>query len=266
LLTLRVLEYLNYENGKFSKSRNVGVFGNNVVDSKIPISVWRYYLIQNRPENGDTMFTWRELIARNNAELLNNLGNFINRIIKFTAQVDKYDSKVPEYDIQNINAHELESALVKDVNALLAAYHQSFEQVKLRQGLKCAMDISQRANQYLQDSKLNNSLFSDQRQRCDTVTAVALNIAYLLSSLMYPFMPSTAESISRQLNAPICCWAPHDAAATSQDSFKMRLLPGHLLGNAEYLFTRIDEKREEELRFKYGGGSQSGACSPQIKK
>lgn len=36
--------------GKFSKSKGVGVFGNDVKDTNIPAEVWRYYLITNRPE------------------------------------------------------------------------------------------------------------------------------------------------------------------------------------------------------------------------
>ena len=39
-------EYLNYEDGKFSKSRGVGVFGNDAKDTGIPVEVrvWRVQL------------------------------------------------------------------------------------------------------------------------------------------------------------------------------------------------------------------------------
>ncbi|KAJ8432226.1 hypothetical protein Cgig2_024381 [Carnegiea gigantea] len=36
--------------GKFSRSKGVGVFWNDAKDTKIPIEVWRYYLLTNRPE------------------------------------------------------------------------------------------------------------------------------------------------------------------------------------------------------------------------
>lgn len=49
-------EYLNYENGKFSKSRGVGVFGNQASQTDIPSDVWRFYLIYVRPEAQDTEF------------------------------------------------------------------------------------------------------------------------------------------------------------------------------------------------------------------
>lgn len=46
---LSTTEYLNYENSKFSKSRGVGVFGNNAKDTGVPADVWRYYLLKHRP-------------------------------------------------------------------------------------------------------------------------------------------------------------------------------------------------------------------------
>lgn len=72
-------EYLNYEDGKFSKSRGVGVFGDMAKDTGIPADVWRFYLLYLRPEGQDSAFSWADLLLKNNSELLNNLGNFINR-------------------------------------------------------------------------------------------------------------------------------------------------------------------------------------------
>lgn len=73
------LEYLNYEDGKFSKSRGIGVFGNDAQDTGIPSDVWRFYLLYVRPENQDSSFSWNDLATKTNSELLNNLGNFVNR-------------------------------------------------------------------------------------------------------------------------------------------------------------------------------------------
>lgn len=73
------LEYLNYEDGKFSKSRGVGVFGDMAQDTGIPADIWRFYLLYIRPEGQDSAFSWTDMLLKNNSELLNNLGNFINR-------------------------------------------------------------------------------------------------------------------------------------------------------------------------------------------
>ncbi len=56
------------------------VFGTSARETNVPASVWRYYLLMNRPETSDSIFTWNEFVSRNNADLLNNLGNFVNRV------------------------------------------------------------------------------------------------------------------------------------------------------------------------------------------
>ena len=53
LTSMSSTEYLNYESGKFSKSRGVGVFGTDAGESGIPADAWRFYLYYNRPEKSD---------------------------------------------------------------------------------------------------------------------------------------------------------------------------------------------------------------------
>jgi methionyl-tRNA synthetase len=57
------VEYLNYEGGKFSKSKNRGVFGPAAKETGIPASVWRYYLLSTRPETADAMFSWDDCVS-----------------------------------------------------------------------------------------------------------------------------------------------------------------------------------------------------------
>lgn len=235
-------EYLNYEGGKFSKSRNIGVFGTNAEETGIPASVWRYYLLSSRPETSDAMFTWNEFITKNNSELLNNLGNFVNRTIKFI--MAKYDGVIPAADVSG----EAETTLIKDVNGLLSQYVDALENVKLRLGLSLAMAVSARGNQYLQDSNVSNTLFTEHRAKCDAVIYIAANLIYLLSALIYPYMPATSESIARQINAPL---------RLVPDQFSCDILPGHKLNGAAYLFTKIDEKMEEVWKAKYGSSGSN---------
>jgi len=42
---LSVTEYLQYESGRFSKTKGVGVFGDTAKDTGIPSEVWRFYLL-----------------------------------------------------------------------------------------------------------------------------------------------------------------------------------------------------------------------------
>lgn len=55
---LSVTEYLMYEGGKFSKSNNIGVFGDDCKKTGIKSDVWRFFLLLSRPEIYDTEFLW----------------------------------------------------------------------------------------------------------------------------------------------------------------------------------------------------------------
>ena len=67
------------------------VFGNNARETGQPASVWRYYLISQRPETNDSAFLWSNFIAACNNELLANLGNFCNRVSYSTRKVVRAD-------------------------------------------------------------------------------------------------------------------------------------------------------------------------------
>lgn len=251
---LSTTEYLNYENGKFSKSRGVGVFGDNARNTGIPPSVWRYYLLSCRPETGDTQFEWRTFITKNNSELLANLGNFVNRLIKFTNA--NYDSLVPDYTSEF--SDPTFSDFKKDINVLLAAYIHDLEAVHLRAGLEKAMSLSSRGNLFLQENRLDNSLLANHPGRAAAVVGLGLNLIYLLASLIQPYMPSTSQSITEQLSAPLLQPLPD----TWDDQ---ALKPGHRIGKAKYLFTRIDEKKGEEWRGMFGGTQQQRQAADKEK-
>ena len=236
---LNTTEYLQYEGGKFSKSRNIGVFGNNAQETGLSPSVWRYYLASVRPESSDSQFSWNDFAARNNGELLANLGNFVNRVVKFVNA--KYNGVVPEFDVKNLPGYE---ELSKDINEILNSYVDTMEKVHLRRGLEIAMSLSARGNQFLQENKLDNSLFAQHPAKSDAVVAVALNIIYAVTSIIDPFIPESAQLIYKMLNAP---------ALRIDNQFHLAIGADHNINKAEYLFHRIEEKDIEQWRNKYGG-------------
>ncbi|KII89976.1 hypothetical protein PLICRDRAFT_174780 [Plicaturopsis crispa FD-325 SS-3] len=238
-------EYLNYEGGKFSKSKNRGVFGPAAKETGLPASIWRYYLLSTRPENADAMFSWAECIAANNNVLLNNFGNFVNRALKFVSV--KFDGVLPDGgDAPGPLSpnDDLDAEFISEVNGLLKEYIDAMEVAKLRSGLQIVMSISARGNLYLQASGLGNALLAENPTRCAQVLSRAVNLIYVLSALIYPFMPATSEAILTQLNAP----ARVVPLVLSND-----ILAGHHLGQPAHLFKKIEENMAEVWRKKFGG-------------
>jgi len=50
----------------------------------------------NMPETGDTDFSWREFVRRNNDELVATYGNLVNRVLTFVYK--NFDGCVPTYE------------------------------------------------------------------------------------------------------------------------------------------------------------------------
>ncbi|KYK60534.1 methionyl-tRNA synthetase [Drechmeria coniospora] len=252
---LSTTEYLNYENGKFSKSRGIGVFGNQVKDIGISSSVWRYYLLSNRPETSDTQFEWHSFALANNSELLANFGNFVNRIVKFVNA--KCDSTVPVFSASYSDETFDFAAWIGRVNTLLKEYVDLMEAVHLRAGVKKLMEISSEGNLLLQH-RLDNTNLVEKKERTHTVIGLALNLCHLLACLASPYMPSTAEAICEQLNASMGfipdTWEPE------------ALKGGHKIGKAAHLFTRIEDKKVAEWKEAYGGSAESRAAEEAAKK
>ncbi|KAH7915659.1 tRNA synthetases class I (M)-domain-containing protein [Hygrophoropsis aurantiaca] len=248
-------EYLNYEGGKFSKSKNRGVFGPMAKETGIPASVWRYYLLSTRPETADSMFSWSDCIAANNNVLLSNFGNFVNRALKFVSS--QYDSIIPDSDDVPgpLSPNDEQDAdFINEVNTLLKEYIDAMESVKLRLGLQTVMLISGKGNGYLQASGLNKALIVENPKRCAQVISRTINLIYTLSVLIYPFMPATSESILAQLNAP---------ARVVPDMLSIDILGGHQIGQPEHLFKKIDEKMEEQWKVQFGG-SETPSKDPEV--
>uniref|UniRef100_A0A453SKM1 methionine--tRNA ligase n=1 Tax=Aegilops tauschii subsp. strangulata TaxID=200361 RepID=A0A453SKM1_AEGTS len=195
---ISVTEYLNYESGKFSKTKGIGVFGNDAKATNIPADVWRYYLLSNRPEASDAVFTWGGLQIKHNNELLKNLGNFIYRVLSFIAKPEGagYGSIIPE--APNADIHPLSQSLAETVGNLIQQYIDAMDKVKLKQGLKIAMAISSEGNAYLQESQFWK-LYKQDPASCTTVMKTSVGVVYLLACLLEPFMPSFSKDVCHQL-------------------------------------------------------------------
>lgn len=270
LYHINTAEYLQYEGGKFSKSRNIGVFGDRAKDIGVSPSVWRYYLLSTRPESSDSQFVWHDFVTRNNSELLKNLGNFVNRILTF---MKKYEGRLPEAP-QGLRLGtdgplsttgdgtawgDLVAKFVADVNAILAKYVDFMDVGKLRAGLNTMMELSARGNLLLTEAGLDNTLFAEQRAKCDTVILLATNLIWVLTALVHPFMPLTSDQMLEQLNAP-------PRALPKEQAFALDLLPGHMVGKAAHLFKNIDEKQAAAWKAKFGGDSSAADEKPAMSK
>nr|XP_040573838.1 methionine--tRNA ligase, cytoplasmic-like [Lepeophtheirus salmonis] len=245
-------EYLNYEETKFSKSRGIGVFGNDVIDTGIPADIWRFYLIYTRPENQDSAFKWNDLLLKNNTELLNNLGNFVNRALKFSKEnFGGVVSSISEKDLTN--DPELVS-YIKDVSKQIQVYVDFMEKSRQRDGVSSFLTVSRLGNQLMQSytpwKRVKGT--EEDKAKAHLIINLCVNTAALLSVLIFPVMPQLSAKIQKQLNVSL----EQINSLNSTTDFVRLIKDGHVIGTPEPLISEIKENDIKLFEKKFGG-SQS---------
>ncbi|KCV67372.1 methionine-tRNA ligase (EC:6.1.) [Fonticula alba] len=252
---LSTTEYLNYEGGKFSKSRNIGVFGDDAIASGIPACLWRYYLLANRPEQHDSQFNWTDFGLRVNSELLANVGNLVNRTLGFLDS--RYRRQVPA---PGPNFDPATHPFVQEVNTLLAEYLDRMETLRIRDALHLVMRISAAGNNFITATGLGQTLLNENPDECNTLLYVMVNFVYLIATLLHPFIPATSVAICEQLSPAAESGAVLPLLALSE-SFRFGIKPGHVIGTPARLFERLSEETLAALKVKHAGSPAPAATA-----
>ncbi|QAA82366.1 methionine--tRNA ligase [Aequorivita sp. H23M31] len=239
-------EFLNLEGNKISTSKNWAVWLHEYLeDFPNQQDVLRYVLTANAPETKDNDFTWADFQARNNNELVAILGNFINRVMVLT---DKYyDGIVPEPG----EFSEVDEQTLKEMKAYPDVIASSLERYRFREAQAEMMNLARLGNKYLADEEPWKTIKTDEA-RTKTVMYVALQISTALAVLSEPFLPFTSEKLKNMLNVTL---SPSTALGTgsvegslgwNDISSKSDLLkPGHKVGKAALLFSKIEDEQVE---------------------
>ncbi|KRX09065.1 Aminoacyl-tRNA synthetase, class 1a, anticodon-binding [Pseudocohnilembus persalinus] len=245
-------EYLNYEDKKFSKSNGTGVFGDDAEKTGIPSEVWRYYLLINRPEKSDTIFTWNEFAARNNNELLANPGNLANRGLKFCYK--SFEKKVPE----PLELQENDTKTINAIWGLFQEYLQALDKIEIKKGLERVMNISSQGNLYMQENepwvKANQ-----ESGRSRTILFVYCNILRFLSLVFEPYLPSLSAKINFLLGFEERTERDEfliKELAQAQDPVKAILSlvkPNQQINQPVGLFKELTQEEIEGFKAKFGG-------------
>jgi methionyl-tRNA synthetase len=237
-------EYLNYEGGKFSKSRGVGVFGTDARETGIPVDVWRFYIFYNRPERSDFDFTWKDFQEKTNAELIGNLANLVNRTLQFVQRF--YDGRLP--------AGRPDAGFWAEVRAAEERIGVHFERVELRDSFHAAFALSSVGNKRFQDGEPWKGI----RERPEATADLIWNLTYLvrdLAVLVSPFIPGTADRIARMLGVDRLGWSDLG-----------RLEGIAAIGRLELLFARLEDAQVASLRERFSGTQKSrGAAAEPVE-
>ncbi len=251
---LSVNEYLNYEDLKFSKSLGVGVFGDDVISLGFRPDIWRYYLMVNRPEKTDTVFSWADFGTKLNNELVANLGNLVNRVISFVNRF--YDSKAPNVDEEKIK-NVIDSSRINEIKKLYSSTDKNLEKIQIKEALKQIMLVSKIGNQIFQENEPWR-LIKEDKDSADAVIYFLLNLIKDLAILIEPYMPGVSDDIFDMLNLDKQHW-------DSLGNFTQ--IPGnHIIKPQKILFKKVDEKMVEELKNRFSGKKKVNLSDDENKE
>lgn len=252
-------EYLNYESGKFSKSKGVGVFGSDAKASGIPSDAWRFYIFYNRPEKSDTQFTWKDFQEKLNSELIGNLGNLVNRTLTFVQRY--YDGVIPQGKKDDSLWEKITEA-EKKVTDLL-------EWAELKDAFHGIFAISSIANKAFQDGEPWKTRTTEPDKAADLLW----NLCYIIKDLMimiHPYMPKYSEKVLSFFGKTVINGRIGKPSAEGSLSWiHLGVTEGlsSVSGN-EIVFTPMDNPAMESYRAKYAGSQQErkDAEKAQIKE
>lgn len=191
---LNVHGYWNVNEGKMSKSLGNVVRPLDLV-SVYGLDAFRYFLLRDMVFGLDSEFSEDALIGRINADLANDLGNLVSRSLTMIKNYLKGEPPVcgvPEQADNEVRQSALESIGIYSSHMMELAFHKA---------LMAVWEVIGKLNKYI-DTMAPWVLAKSDRGRLSTVLYHISEALKIVSALIWPVMPGTAERIQETLGLP----------------------------------------------------------------
>jgi methionyl-tRNA synthetase len=180
--------HLLFQNRKLSKSKNWSINLEGFIKSFNP-DYLRFYFSTIIPySQSDINFDWDSFYEKINNELISNIGNFINRTLSFTKK--HFEGKIP----LKSNLDNLDEQALLEIGQIAYAVGDLIFGNEIDKAMKKILQFSSFFNQYFQSKEpwkshkdSNNSIW------------ISANAVRSMAILLFPFIPTSAEKIWKQL-------------------------------------------------------------------
>ncbi len=224
-------EYLTMEGEKFSKSAGVGIW----MDRALRVAdgeTWRFVAMYMRPESRDVSFSWREFSRVVNAELNDNLGNFIHRVLTLARR--RFGPEPPPCGDGG--------AMRELASSYLASYVSHMDSFRIRDAARAILELSAEGNSRLSAEKPWEALRAGDPE-VDRSLCGYLSALDAIAIMLYPFMPRRSGAL----------WSMLGRQGSPEGSRAVLPPPNRAsLGEPSPLFSKVPGSPEELQRIYEG--------------
>ncbi len=219
---------------KMSKSRGNVVDPNKMVD-EFGADAFRYFLFREVPFGHDGDFSQPSMITTINSDLANGIGNLLSRTLTMIQRFSQ--GSIPQAGTPAIPA--LEHRIGETAKSLPERLKTGFGVLEFRENIESIRELISLCDEYIDKAApWQLAKQPEDHPRLNTVLNTASRILRLLSAVLYPYMPNTAEQLVRQLGITLDFSKPVPQEAYEWDT----PMVGVKINKGAGLFPRIELK------------------------
>ena len=229
---LHVHGYWNIGETKMSKSLGNVVRPREMVE-EYGVDAVRYFLLRDMSFGLDSGYNSAAVIARQNSDLANDLGNLFSRSLTMVGKFEK--GRVPACGIM----HERDLAMQKSCADMITVYTSEMKQFRFNRALQAVWEVISKANKYIVENAPWELAKDDAKQeQLHTVFYTLLETLRILQVVVSPIMPATARKMAQGLGLAIYPTLAKGKWGGSK--------PGTPISKPEQLFPRLEKKNAKQ--------------------